>query len=72
MSTGNQNIDLIELNDPRVVAKAILDQQTKIIEQNDRIIEILSSSKSINEDLHDVLKALDWKIWEYFRPDSER
>lgn len=63
---------LVEFNDPRVVAKALFDQQAQIIEQQKKIIELLSEGNSINKELSDITKSLDWKVWEYFRPESER
>lgn len=63
---------LVDFNDPRVVAKALVDQQAQIIEQQKKIIELLSEGNTINKELSDVAKSLDWKVWEYFRPESER
>ena len=71
MST-KEDFTLVEFNDPRVVAKLLVDQQAQIIEQQQKIIELLSEGNSINKELGDVVKSLDWKVWEYFRPDSER
>ena len=71
MSSKDESI-LVELNDPRVVAKTVLEQQAKIIEQQGKIIELLSEGNEINRELKEISKSLDWKIWEYFRPESER